>query len=182
MRILCTIAMGIAALVVGCQPAARAHRSGKEPLQTSHLHFDLQRQHPAAPWLIELETAIPFAYHNPLPDTVYGVHCNGQLDITLERQTSDGWEYFWSPVLEACLSSPIIIPPSTIYHDTLRLFGVLPGDHKANPAFRSGDIEGTYRLVWNNLVLHYRDSGQGFGDSIAQAHRVSNPFTLARAR
>lgn len=97
--------------------------------------------------------------------------------MSLEKKVQGGWERFWGPVLFDCLSAAVVIPPGTRYQDTLEVFGVQPGRNVA-PAFRMNDIEGTYRLVWNNLVLHYRDSGMTFGDSLALSLRRSNEFQL----
>lgn len=171
MRIVGLILIGISATTEGCGQTVEPVRTGAEAVQTDRAQYRLRQEG------IGFKTQIPFSFRNPLPDTVYMFNCGGALDMSLEKKVQGGWEWFWGPVLFECLSAPVVIPPGTRYQDTLEVFGVQPGRNAA-PAFRTNDIEGTYRLVWNNLVLHYRDSGMTFGDSLALSLRRSNEFQL----
>ena len=132
---------------------------------------------------ITLTTTIPFRFRNPLPDTVYVVNCSRGLATSLERLEAGEWQHYWSPIMLMCLSPPIVIPPGATYRDSARIVGVLPG-HNAGPEFGSAEPEGTYRLRWGNLVLHYHDAepGRGFGDPVPEELTVSNAFRLEDPR
>ena len=74
---------------------------------------------------------------------------------------------------------PIVIAPGATYRDTMPIWGVIasPGGYSD---FRSADVEGTYRLTWSKLVLHYDDGCDGFGDPVPPI--VSNTFRLRDGR
>ena len=86
----------------------------------------------------------------------------------------------WSPILNQCLSPAITIAPGAAHTDSLVLWGAPPGGN-IGPEFTDTSFDGSYRLVWVNIVTHYNTSTPGFGDSIPAVHRTSNEFTL-RAR
>ena len=147
-------------------------------LRTDAGEYTLRRREPM--W----ETHIPVTFRNPLPDTVYMVNCQQELGMTLEKKTAQGWSPFWEPVLMLCLSPPVRIAPGATYADTLWLAGAMPGANTV-PAFASRDLDGVYRLRWDNVVLHYREFSPdrpSWGDSIPPAHRTSNEFVLRMAR
>ena len=120
---------------------------------------------------------IPFEFTNPAADTLYAVNCNGAIAVALERKEGTAWSTFWVPMMNACLSPPVVIPPGQLHRDTVELWGAPPGGNMG-PEFRSADVEGTYRLIWTNLVSHYDDRAAGFGDTVPAAYRHSNDFQL----
>ena len=129
-------------------------------------------------------TRIPVSYRNPLPDTVYMVNCNGEVAMMLEKKTAEGWIPFLEPLVNLCLSPPVRIAPGAAYADTVHIGGAMPGTNSV-PAFASRDVDGVYRLRWDNVVLHYREFSQAspnWGDSIPAVHRTSNEFVLRMAR
>jgi hypothetical protein len=130
------------------------------------------------------DTRIPVSFRNPLPDTVYMVNCREEVAMTLEKKTAQGWVPFWEPILDLCLSPPVRIAPGAAYADTVWVGGAMPGMNSA-PAFASRDLDGVYRLRWDNVVLHYREFSAGspnWGDSIPAVHRTSNEFVLRMGR
>lgn len=184
--------MALAAVLLGAacgapRPSAEAGAGAEmEPatgqpmpgLRTQAREYTLERSETL--W----ETLIPISFQNPLPDTVYMVNCNGELNMTLEKKTAAGWSTFWSPVTSLCLSPPVRIAPGGTYVDTLWIGGSLPGSN-AVPEFASGDLAGVYRLRWENVLLHYREYSQerpDWGDSIPAVHRTSNEFALRAGR
>lgn len=126
-------------------------------------------------------TEIPVTFHNVTGATLYIVNCRGALAPTLERQTDAGWQRFWTSVQLLCLSPPIVIAPNASIADTVRVWGALPG-RNAEPSFRDEDLDGTYRIVLDNVVHNYDASHTAgrFGDPVPLEQRVSNTFRLRR--
>ena len=141
------------------------------PIQTDATLYELRLD-----W-VGLATDIPLRWENRAADTLYIVNCRGALAPVLEKEVADGWEAFWSPVLLACLSPPIVMEPGDVLVDTLHVWGALPG-HNAGPEFKSDDLEGIYRIVMDNVVFHYDEDRQGFGDDVPLEYRVSSSFAL----
>ncbi len=141
------------------------------PIQTDATVYSLRED-----W-VGLATEIALRWENQAADTLYIVNCNGALAPVLEKKVVGGWEVFWSPILQLCLSSPIVIEPAGVLVDTVHVWGALPG-HNAGPEFKSDDVEGTYRIVMHNAVFNYDSDRQGFGDPVPLEYRVSNHFVL----
>jgi hypothetical protein len=144
-------------------------RDTTSPVQTDSLVYHLTGEDP---WY---SVEIPFKYRNDTGRRIYIVNCHGGLNISLERRVGNVWEMFYQPVLLMCLSPPITMEPGAVYANAARIVGAVPG-FNAGPTFASVDLEGEYRLVWDNLVHDYRDSGQGFGEPVGPFR--SNPFLL----
>ncbi|CAN5879182.1 hypothetical protein BH23GEM9_BH23GEM9_08730 [soil metagenome] len=126
-------------------------------------------------------TSLDFSFTNPLDETIYVVNCRGGLAVALERWSGQAWERAWTPVLLQCLSPPIEIAAGETFRSTVDVWGSDPGrDHL--PEFTVSPVEGSYRLVWDNLVLRWRgDYVDGaFGDAVPLEFRVSNSFELRR--
>jgi hypothetical protein len=125
-------------------------------------------------------TQIAYRLRNTTEDTMYAINCNGAISIAVEKKEPAGWRTFWAPITNACLSPPFTIPPGETYNAPLSLWGAPPGGN-VGPEFSDTTFDGVYRLVWWNLVSHYAEDRQGFGDTLPLDLRVSNEFTL-RAR
>jgi hypothetical protein len=115
------------------------------------------------------------------PDTLYAVNCNGATSMALEKKEPDGWRVVWAPLINGCLSPPIIIAPGALLEDTLALWGAQPG-RNIGPEFTDTAFGGSYRLIWWNLVFHYDPDRSGFGDTVPTKHRTSNELELGVTR
>jgi len=124
-------------------------------------------------------TTIGFTYRAKA-DTVYIVNCNGAILMNLQKLESDRWTDAWYAEGDACLSPPIVVPPSGELKGKVVVWGAEFGVPSYN-TFRVSEIDGEYRLVWNQPVHHYDARPGSLGDSIPMVERVSNPFTLERA-
>jgi len=130
-------------------------------------------------------TRIDFAYENRGPDTLYQPTCrpNGGdpgLSMAVQKRVGGGWENAWAPVLPACLSEPIRVAPGATYRDTFEVV-LHPQDSTHHPHLNTEvDIEGTYRLIWLQLLRTYDPDSYPFGEEVADSLRVSNPFELSR--
>ena len=125
-------------------------------------------------WRADLQ----FQFRNVTADTAYAINCNRALTLALEKYDSTGWNLFWAPLTNLCLSPPVIVAPGAAFDTTYAVWGAAPGGN-AGPAFRDTSFLGTYRLVWRNLVHRYDPNRGGFGDTLATEHRVSNEFVLS---
>lgn len=123
---------------------------------------------------------IGYRFRNLAEDTVFAVNCNGATSVAVERREPGGWATFWAPLVNGCLSPPIVVPPGGTLDSVLSLWGAPPGGN-VGPEFNDTIFAGRYRLVWWNLVSHYDARSPGFGDSIPLQYRVSNEFGLAVA-
>jgi hypothetical protein len=164
----------------GRDPAAREpvsiERDPAAPIQTDADAYRLRQTDP-----ILFETEVPFRFRNPLADTIYVVNCRGLLAMSLERREQERWAPYWEPALPLCLSPPIVIEPGAEYRGTMEIVGALPG-HATFPEFGSAEPDGVYRLRWRNLVLHYDDARQGFGEPVPEELTYSNAFRLEDPR
>lgn len=107
--------------------------------------------------------------------------CRSATNVTLEEEDAAGWTPAWSPILDACLGPPIIIPPGQASADTLEIWGAQPGKD-VEPAFSSKRIDRVFPLVWQSIAYHYDTRGRGFGGTVPVDLRYSNAFRLSQAR
>jgi hypothetical protein len=170
------------ALVGSCAPVngngplpAAVPSEGETHLRTSAESYTLTRRDGG--WA----TSIDLSFTNPLTETIYVVNCRGGLAMGLERWNGEAWERAWSPGMQLCLSPPIEIAAGGTLRHTLEVWGSDPGRNHY-PEFAVTPVEGTYRVVWENLVLRWRgDYVDGaFGDPVPRELRVSNSFVLRR--
>jgi len=143
-------------------------------LQTDSTEYSLQFDDPG--W----RTTVGFTYRTE-SDTVYIVNCNGTILMTLQKLEPEGWTDAWYAEGNQCLSPPIVVPPGNVFQGEVYIWGAEPGIRSYN-TFRVPEIEGEYRLVWNQPVHHYLNGRGTFGDTIPLANRVSNRFRLERGR
>jgi hypothetical protein len=153
---------------------AHTDSASSVPIRTDTTEYFLGRD--ARGW----GTRIPFRFTNLAADTAYAVNCNRATSIALEKKESTGWRVVWAPITNGCLSAPITIPPGKTFDDSVALWGAPPGGN-VGPEFADTVFDGTYRLVWWNLVFHYSAENVPFGDTIPVRYRASNEFSL-RAR
>jgi hypothetical protein len=143
-----------------------------ESLQTDSTAHTLQSDAPG--WT----ATIGFVYRTA-SDTVYVVNCNGTILMNLQKLNAEEWTDAWYAEGDQCLSPPIVIPPDTEYRGEMMIWGAEQGTASYN-TFRVPDLEGVYRLVWNQPVHHYRPGAGTFGDTLELGDRVSNRFSLER--
>lgn len=164
----------------GAPRGGRADASGAHPIRTGHDTYAFTRD---GDWE---RTRIDFGYDNGGPDTLYQATCRANgvgdpgLSMAVQRRVEDRWETAWVPILLACLSEPIVVPPGSTYRDTLEVT-LHPQDSTLQPLLNTEvDIEGTYRLLWQGLLRSYDAESYPFGEEVAESLRVSNAFRLER--
>jgi hypothetical protein len=158
--------------------AARA--SAAPPVRTGRDAYTFARE---GEWE---RTSIDFVYHNPSPDTLYQPTCRGNgvgdpgLSMAVQKRLDERWETVWVPVLLACLSEPILVAPGGTYRDTFEVV-LHPQDTTLQPLLNTEvAVDGTYRLIWQQLLRSYDPQSYPFGEEAAETLRVSNAFRLGR--
>lgn len=121
-----------------------------------------------------IEGTIDHTFTNRTDETAYVVNCLGGHSLSLERWQGGEWVLAWSPVVLGCLSEPIVIEPGGAHSDTVNVFAGHRGSN-LYPQFKVREIEGTYRLVWHDIVHDYDD---GHGTPLPLRDRVSNTFRI----
>jgi|SRR5688572_2866465 len=101
--------------------------------------------------------------------------------MNLQKREPMGWTDAWYAEGNGCLSPPIVVPPGDVFRSEVVIWGAEPGVVSYN-AFRVPEIDGVYRLVWSQPVHHYAPRTGSLGDTLPLMERVSNRFTLKRAR
>jgi hypothetical protein len=124
-----------------------------------------------------LEVEIPYMFTNPTQSAVYIVNCNGFTRLALEKRTGDHWVKAWEPVVEACLSEPIVVQPEQAYQAVIHVFGAHPANDM-HPKFSVDSVPGVYRLVWQDVLQTYDPDTYPFGEALPLEQRVSNHFRL----
>jgi hypothetical protein len=140
--------------------------------QTDSLHYTLS----VDPTALGYQVQLGVVFTNRTPRTAYFVNCGGGTSISLEKLVGARWQTVWTPILLACLSSPITVPPGGTYRRQLDVFGARPGTNMM-PQFSMTDLTGVYRLAWHEVVYDYQDH-LPWGEPLAAEHTVSNRFTL----
>ena len=129
--------------------------------------------------------AIPFMYHNARDQRLYHPTCrpNGgepTVAIGLEKLVEGEWKPAWAQALPQCLSEPIVIEPRGVFSDTLEVV-LHPQDSLHQPLLTPlVEIDGTYRLVWHDLLTSYDPDSYPFGDPLPLWERISGTFRLQR--
>lgn len=165
--------------LLGCDGSPAADVSGEAErgdslIQTDSSEYVLRFDDPG--WM----TRIGFTYHAE-SDTVYVVNCNGAILMDLHKLEGGEWKDAWHAEGNACLSPPIVVPPDSDFRGEVIIWGADSTQDSFN-TFRVPTIDGEYRLVWNQPVHHYQPELGSFGDTIPLEKRISNRFTLVRAR
>jgi hypothetical protein len=158
---------------LGCETSTGLDSDREHLIQTESLEYEFQ------PDWIGLRVEIPYVFTNRTGRQVYLVNCNGAFALHLEREDNGSWRAAWAPVIEDCLSPPIVIPRNTTFVDTLRVWGAPPGSN-AGPQFDVEDPSGLYRIVWDDALSSFQDDSYPFGPQIPLDARISNRFTIRR--
>lgn len=160
-------------------PGAPADSSAPPPAVARLIRPDADRYaaRRAAGDSVQIVADIPYETTNTRADTLYLIGCNTPPAPVLERRTADGWQVAFSPLENACLSPPWVIPPGASRRDTLRVGGYAPGQNRA-PAF-APPVEGVYRL---NRAMYTRTGPEAAFPQdyrlLPPEERVSDPFTI----
>jgi hypothetical protein len=119
---------------------------------------------------------IPYTYTNRTGDSVYLTNCNGDVSPSLQRRVDGKWTGWWYPVMNECLSPPVVIAPGAVYRDSL---GIMLGRqdrevYEQLVAARSLEV----RLDWQQALTSFSAEKYPFGPQLPLEQRVSNAFTL----
>ncbi len=113
---------------------------------------------------------------NSTGESIYFVNCNGNAEATLEKWIDGQWRLAWAPVIQDCLSEPIIVPPGATWDTTIHIFAG-PRGSNSYPQFEVEESAGSYRLVWHEVLSSFQDK-LPFGEPLPLGKRISNTFTL----
>jgi hypothetical protein len=160
------------ALLAGACDSLLSVDPDPEPaMQTDGLEFRLRSAGSG------FEGEIPYSYFNDSGSRIYLVNCNQQFDARLERKCDDDWVLGWAPVMNLCLSAPIIIEPGGVFRDTLRVYAARYGSNSA-PQFQFENPEGIYRIRWEGALTSFDPDQYPFGEPLPLERRTSNRFVL----
>jgi len=146
-------------------------RDSTPPFQTDQLGYILVST------LDGLEGEIPYVFTNPTQSPVYIVNCNGFTSLALEKRVGEQWVKAWEPVMEACLSEPIVVQPEQEYRAVIYVFAAHPAND-IDPKFLVDSVPGVYRLVWHSILQNYDPDTYPFGEALPLEQRISNHFRL----
>jgi hypothetical protein len=125
-------------------------------------------------------TNLGVRFTNQTGATTYFVNCNGATSLRLEKLVDGAWKPAWSPILPLCLSQPIVVAAGAVHDSRIFVHAGHPGNNYY-PKFAITDLEGIYRIVWNDALSSYQDR-LPFGDPLPLVQRVSNRFALTVER
>jgi hypothetical protein len=157
--------------LLACSSPFGVDRDGETLLQTEELEYRLRET------LSGLRVEIPYTFSNRTGSRVYLVNCRGDVSPSLERKHGFQWVHGWASVKLMCLSSPVVIEPGAEYRDTLRVIAWRFGSNNG-PRFETEEIEGVYRLRWDQALSSFDPNQYPFGEDIPLDSRVSNSFVL----
>lgn len=166
-------AAAAALLLAGCGTPPEVTRDTDRLIQTSELRYTLSRDE------LGFRATIPFTFHNATGAPVYLPNCGGDVRPLLQVQRNGAWFEAWIPFRERCTSEPVVVPPGGTLADTLRIFGAPAGSNLV-PAFTFEEVEGVYRLLWNQAVSRHAGGAVDPEALLPLASRVSNRFVLTR--
>lgn len=159
--------------LTACSPAPSVERDAAPPLQTDTLSYRLSED------AFGYRTTIAFTYRNETGAPVWLANCEGDVRPLLEMERGGIWFPAWEPYRTECASPPVVIPPGSVFADTLHLRGAPPGSNMV-PAFVFPEVEGVYRMVWFQAYASWDTLTMTPGDRLPLEERVSNPFVLLR--
>lgn len=158
-----------ALLVAACDSLLSVDPDPEPAMQTDGFEFKLRSAGSG------FEGEIPYSYSNNSGSRIYLVNCNQHFDARLERRLGDGWVLGWAPLLNLCLSTPIIIEPGGVFRDTLRIYAARFGSN-SNPQFKFENPEGIYRIRWESALTSVDPDQYPFGEPLPLEKRTSNSF------
>jgi len=121
---------------------------------------------------------IPYSFTNRTGSNVYLLNCRGGFAVRLQVEEAGHWAHYWSPVILACLSPPIVIEPDEVYETTVNVVGCTSGGNCAPRLTLPSSASTRYRIMWGDGRSSYDHDGPPWGDLIPLEERVSNSFTL----
>lgn len=158
-------------LTYGCDSQVNSESDQVALIQTDEVSYTL------VPEGGGLATEISYSFENRTGGKVYLVNCNGQFGLHLERLEDGEWKTVWAPVLQECLSPPIVIDEESVFQSKVNVWGGFP-ESNVLPQFSDSVPAGTYRIVWNAALSSYQDDTFPFGSLIGLDHRISNVFEI----
>ena len=124
-----------------------------------------------------LGVEIPYTYTNPTDRSIYIVQCRVPPAFVQRLSESGTWELFWGISL-SCLSEPTVIEPSDSFSSILQFRAAEYGVGGLSPSFSMSDLNGTYRIVFLNVVHSDNPNQYPNGSPLPEGERVSNPFEM----
>jgi hypothetical protein len=137
-------------------------------LQTEGVEFQVIHHAPGS-----REVTIPYSYSNLTGSKVLLANCNGDVSPRLEMKRGGRWVTAWVPVRLMCKSAPIEIMKGAVYRNTLHVYAASFGSN-AGPQFAFEDVEGTYRLRWDEAYSERKSEEE----TLPLKFRISNEFLL----
>jgi len=119
---------------------------------------------------------IPYTITNTTDEAVYMIGCKRPMAPALQKRVNGEWVLAYSSIEQLCLNPPFIVKAGGQWQDTLRVYGVFPGQN-AYPKFQTG-IEGEYRLkkkIYSNPDT-FKDSEKWNEQLLPDEMRISNSF------
>ncbi len=119
---------------------------------------------------------IPYTITNTTDEAVYMIGCKQPMAPVLQKRTNGEWVSAYNSVEQGCLSPPFIVKAGGQWQDTLRGYGIFPGQN-AFPEFHT-DVEGEYRLkkkIYSNPDT-FKDSENWNEQLLPDELRISNSF------
>jgi len=124
-----------------------------------------------------VELQIPHTFTNRTDDTVFVVNCNNAFAIKLQKKVGNEWIDAVGLVIPDCLSPAIEIASGETYNYDLKILAGTPASDN-QPKFEVDRIEGTYRIVWSDVLETYSPDQYPFGEPLPLDQRVSNEFII----
>lgn len=121
---------------------------------------------------------VPFRFANATERPLTLVHCLHPLP-RFERSTPEGWVRVYNGVEPTCLELRHFAAGSVVVDTATYTWIVADPDDLAE--FRSGELEGEYRLRWANLWADFHDydpATRTWGTAVSDELLVSNTFTV----
>ena len=119
---------------------------------------------------------IPYTITNSTDEVVYMIGCKRPAAPVLQKRVNGEWASAYSAVEQLCLSPPFIVKPGGLHQDTLRVYGIFPGQN-AFPQFLT-EVEGEYRLkknIYSNPET-FKHSEKWSEQLLPDELRISNSF------
>jgi hypothetical protein len=119
----------------------------------------------------------PYTFTNRFGAPIYLVNCNGDISPSLQRRVGEAWEDWWIPMMNGCLSPPVVVKAGGTLSDSAWV-GIRPDDGRYYSELIAGGDSTLYRLVWHQALASFDAAARPFGPTVPLEHRVSNAFRL----
>jgi hypothetical protein len=124
-----------------------------------------------------IDFTVPFTFTNRTGGPAYFVNCDGVTGLALEKWVHSQWEDVWGPIINGCLSPPIVVRPDLQQEGIVFVTASYLGSN-AYPQFGTDEVEGVYRFVWREVLRDYDTSRRPLGELLPLDRRISNRFEL----